>query len=198
MMEWEAIAEGMDDLVTDLTDLVEPDAVLWDWEAARVEWRPFPRATLSMVSVVPIGIDEERRSHPGGNAQQLVAMVGQRIVTVQLRVDTDDGDHALLARTIAAKVQDRMWRTTSLSRLRTFGVALSTVRDLGDQDFADDSKVYSVALLEIVLLASAVEADDTAGAGDWIRRVQLISDKLRGTDGVDLPADLQVDEEIGT
>ena len=78
--------------------------------------------------------------------------------------------------------------------LRAVGVSIADMQPTQTIDFKHQDRDLSVAVIDVLMNGVSNDVDDSAGAGDVVESVHVMSSELLDVDGE--PTSHQIDEEI--
>jgi hypothetical protein len=191
---WEAINPALLDLFTVLARPTLGDDTGVDAEHAnrpRKLIKPQVGYGLTMSVATVVGLDASTVHDFDANAGALTETISaHRRVTYRLRVESVKNDDISWAFAPMERIRTRLRMTRSREALLELNASLLTCQPTVLADFPKDGKVYSAAVMDVVLLVRVNESDTEPL--DWIQSVTISSDKIKDADGTDLPAALQM------
>lgn len=184
MSDWGTLKAGLVTLITSLSGL----QVSW-----RNQKRDFTdptkqaRVLLHIASNATLGVDEERLTFNGAapTGQELTATkCGNRIVTLRIRVESDDRADENDADFYLSRITNRLSWESSLAALRVLNAAYVTDHPTQSFDMREDDHMTSIAEKDFVL-GFATNETDAANPGGYITQVDITSNKLKDPQGTD-------------
>jgi hypothetical protein len=211
-MDYDAIKEAIRVAVRDAIGLSDTNAsgrassaVLWSKTREAGGFRPAVRVDLILRSPVGLGRDETRHEYDADTDENTATQCGLRMLNVSIRIQSYDHTGATEAvGTLAGRLRTRLYRESILVALAAADVALHEIRPTVEQDYTEDDREVSLAIVDVVFSAPENDVDDNATASDYIAGVTLSTenetdgdpDLLLGEDGE--PHATQIVEVIGT
>lgn len=158
------------------------------------------RVYLEVLSVRSIGVDEIRAEatnepQPALNYRQ--RLVGNRAVTITVTVESLNQSPDKSARVFLERFRFGLRRPSSLATLQAANLAIVGMQALTNRDRVEDSRMISVASLDLTIACSANDPDLDAEATSTIDTVEL-ENRVRDTDGSILPSSIaRTSEPVG-
>lgn len=150
---------------------------------------------LNPTAAIGVGVDETRIVEAAGlpaGEELLPSQCGNRLVTMQFRVEHPHQLDPFAARNAVERARTRIRRISVKSALLAAGVSLATIGPMQDVSFNFDGERFSAATADFIFNAVANERDE---AITFIEHVELSTD-IKDPGGTSYPAVLQLDEEI--
>jgi len=161
MIDWETIRPAFQELFAELADLSQAE-----WRDKR---RPFasPRdqawVLLHVVNERSVGIDDRRYRDTGETIPDYPCREsanGNRVVRLEVRVESFRHDDDRFAYNAASKVRTRLGWQSSADTLRALNVSVATKGETVDvSNLIQDDRITSVALFDLLLNFGVSEED---------------------------------------
>lgn len=200
MLAWTDITPALKSLFGDLAfaGVVPPAGAQWHDQKRQFTHQGTQTDLLLQVTNVrqPVGEDARTFETVGsGGAEELHEVLsGDRIVTLNVRVESMRQDHERWAWDTIERIRTRLGRLSSHDRLRAVNVAILRTLAATGLPAPRDGRVMSVATMD-VLLGIGFRDVDTSGALSWIERVELTG-QAKDTDGTQLPSSLNTTSTV--
>lgn len=184
MSDWGTFKAGLVTLIATLSGLQV------DWKNQKRNFTDptkQARVLLHIASNATLGVDEERLTYNGAAplGQELTpTKCGNRIVTLRIRVESDDRNDENDADFYMSKITNRLAWSSSLAALRVLNAAYITDHPTQTFDMLEDDRMTSIAEKDFVL-GFATNETDTANPGGYITQVDITSNKLKDPQGTD-------------
>lgn len=193
-MNFETLEPG---LVEWVTTLVETTDVVVVWENAP---RPRHNGTLVVLScpaIAQVGRDETRWNHDASApvlSEMVPTVVGNRIMTLSISLETLDQTSGTNARALAERVRSRVRWPSSHTTLRTLNLGIIDALQVIRADYRVDQRWVCRYVVDVRLSAIAC-AEDAAGSTASIRSVGTTA-TIKNPVGTTLPVPIQPDGVI--
>lgn len=160
MIDWASIRAALAEaVVATVANDVPGIDVHWELEDEGAAWHPFPFVAMRLAPMQSVGVDlvapRPDNEIPDPIAHDKArALVGQRQVTWQIKVETDEQqDGAGSARERVETIRTRLRRPDVLAGLRAAGIAISTVGPTVDGSYQTkkEARMASFATCNVVL-----------------------------------------------
>lgn len=168
-MNWQTVQDAIAAAVAATTGANALD-VFWRGSDRATGLKDYPQIELVASSLVHAGVDEIRKSYsatptPG----RVVNHVGNRRLTVSIRIYNDDGAVGRNALALADQLRTRLRRPSVLAALRTADVSLARILGTVDGLEVDDGdgRLVSLSITDVLFLVAERDTD-TPDTGDWI------------------------------
>jgi hypothetical protein len=182
-MNWAAIRPALLSAVVQTTGL-KPSCVFWKGSKEEAGWTSGGvAAKCSIASPGAFGRDEIRSSYDAVTQTRTVTISGARRFTFTVRFETQDGSDSGIAVTYADRLRARIRRRSIADALRAAEVSVATIQDTQTIDgVKSQSRVLSVAVVDLIMNGVENDVDTTEGAGDWVKQASMTG-TLTNADG---------------
>lgn len=192
MLDWSQISPALKALFSDLAFAGVSPPFEAQWRDRQRNFTHQGTQTDLLLEVtnirMPPGEDDRLFEMVGAGDSAILAekLKGDRLITLNVRVESMDQSDALWAWATIERIRTRLDRLTSHARLRTVGLAFVRTMAATALPAPRDRRILSIASMD-VLLCAAFEDTDLSGALSWIERVE-ITGKASGEDGQEMPS----------
>jgi hypothetical protein len=193
VINWSEVSPALVSLFSDLAFPGINPAFLAQWHNRSREQVSDKTATAVLLRVTntkEVGEDETR--YEDGDGVLLPTQVGQRLVTLEIRVESYENTDTHWAWATVERIRSRLRRPSSLERLRLVNCALVRTGPALGLPEPRDGHMTSIAVMDVVLTAAFADPDEAAG---WIERIELTSHLTHAPD-VNAAAALNVTGEL--
>lgn len=153
-----------------------------------------PHGELDIIANAQLGMDHAQHEFDAGGAageEMQVSQVGNRLLTLNVQVQTWDQSLACSARFYLERFRTRVRWPSSLAELRVFGLAVVRVGNLLLLDPPKDDHAYSRASLDVFFSGHVLEEDAPT---TYIQSADIRSNQLTDVDGS--PTETQIDTTV--
>lgn len=170
MLRWgvntATVQDALRQAVVSATGLTSGDVVKGG-SAEASGWRGTARAYVTFLTSGRHGRDERRRDFTAP-ATRAVTHVGNRLITVTVRFESDAQSPGADAHHYADRLTTRIDRKSVRAALKAVKVSVLEVLPAITRDYQVKDRMVSVAIVELRVLAASIDVDDTADAATWI------------------------------
>lgn len=154
-------------------------AVYWSDEGRAVSVHGF--IELHEISVISIGIDEQRRTYNAQTDKQQTSILGNRKWTVQCRIGVFLPPKQLRAATVMEKLKLRLGKPIGYQRYQDWGLSLIDWGTTISQPLQQDTRMISSATCDFVFGFRNVDTDTVDDDSGFIQTVDNGSFAGKGT-----------------
>lgn len=163
-MNWASIKTALAEVVAEQSGLTT------HWVKRDSAWRPDAFARLDLLGVRSIGVDEERLEHDEVQDVLIQRRYGQRVIRVQIAVETQSQELEKTAMVYAEKMRARLRLVEVHAALNAAGLAFSGADEITALDYDDEEgRTVSFAGFEARFNAFTLER------GDDLDRVDVVT-----------------------
>jgi hypothetical protein len=169
MIDYPSIRPALKSLISDLSSVDERNVV---WEDQGQLYGQ-TQIRLKIASPTSIGIDWA--TYEDNEEGELTAIInGQREFTRSMSVEAISQEDDEFAPSYLERVRTRIYRESSLIRLRKVNLSIANIQNVIEVPFNDGDHIWSKYILDIRFNTIAVE-EDTTYDGGWIETVEINS-----------------------
>jgi hypothetical protein len=160
-MDWQALQDGLKAWLATASGLAASNVA---WSGDPVTMRGYPFADLQLIShSAEPGTDEVRYTDQGADTDLAVEVVGNRRITLSIRVYSRDQRAAYRAYALLEQVRGKLHGPASQEVFRALGLGLRESESLVDVSRVHDGRQESAATLDIVFHWVSAESDAPMG-----------------------------------
>jgi hypothetical protein len=160
-MDWQALQDGIKAWLAAASGIGATNVA---WDGDPVAMRGYPFADLKFIAHAgEPGTDEVRYADQGAETDLAVEMVGNRRLTLSIRVYSRDQRGAYRAYAVLERVRGRLYSPSSQDMFASLGLGLRESDSLIDVSRVHDGRQESAATLDVVFHWVSAESDADMG-----------------------------------